>query len=86
MLAETPPSGVLYTAIAAMAAAVVAMFKIILSKEKSHSRMIETKTQEHTALTMRVGRLEGRQDGIETLSKQVLEVVHNATSDNGENS
>lgn len=55
---------------AALSGAVTVLFKIVMKQ-----------SDEQITLSQKVGKLEGRQDGIKSLSEQVLQTVHEAIED-----
>lgn len=66
--------GILLTIImgagSALSGAVVILFKIVMKQNTEQIKLSE-----------KVGHLEGKQDGIKTLSEDVLQAVHNAVKD-----
>tara|TARA_S200002703_G_scaffold113229_1_gene98744 strand:- start:10652 stop:10885 length:234 start_codon:yes stop_codon:yes gene_type:complete len=63
----TVPESALMAAIGGLVAAIIVLFRLIM-----------TKNAEHSDLSMRVGKLEGRLEGVEHFAGKVLETVERA--------
>lgn len=61
------PESALMAAIGGLVAAIIVLFRLIMAK-----------TTEHSDLSMRVGKLEGRLEGIEHFAGKVLDTVEKA--------
>ena len=68
-MADTETIGLLTSAIAALAAAITWMFRLVLKLQTDQAKQGE-----------KLGEYRGRQEGITKLSAEVLDVVHKATS------
>lgn len=78
-------SATLLTGISTLSLAVAFLFKHIANLSKLRLESERERRIESSEMNKRMGLLEGRNDGIENLSKKTLEVVHNALAERNNN-
>jgi len=74
------------TAISVLWTRHVAAHKESIRRAEAYEAKNDVTTEKQIKMAEQIGELKGRQDGIEMLSKKVLEVVENAVSKNNEDS
>lgn len=62
----------------ALAAAIGVLYRNGVEQAKKHNKFIQEQNQKHTELSVEVGHLRGRSEGIRDLSSEVLKTVHKA--------